>query len=173
MSTQAQPQHYARVIYDLALETWTRQLGDVQRAMRADAALRATLLDPGIEVNHKLQLLEGTTRGGLDPQVRRFLGTLLRAGDAEALGAVLAELRQLTTRETRQKTARVVSAVPLTPAEQDALRDKVSRRFGPDLEFQFEVDPAVLGGILLRVGDQVIDGTVAAKLAALRDQLAA
>ncbi|MGD2040487.1 MAG: F0F1 ATP synthase subunit delta [Anaerolineae bacterium] len=46
-------------------------------------------------------------------------------------------------------------------------------RFGTDLEFQYEVDKSLIGGIHLRVGDRVIDGSVAGKLAALRDELAA
>jgi F-type H+-transporting ATPase subunit delta len=173
VSTQAQPQHYARAIYDIALETWTRQLGDVQRAISGDARLRQDLQDRGAPVGQRLQRLEGTTRGRLDPDVRRFLGTVLEAGDIDQLDAILEELGRLARRGPARKTARVVSAVPLTSAEEAALRDKVTRRFGADLDFQFEVDPALIGGILLRVGDQVIDGTVAAKLAALRDRLAA
>lgn len=173
MSAQAQPQHYARAIYEIALETWARQLASVQNAMRGDAALQRAVLDPGTGVGQRLRLLEGAVRAALDPDVRKFLGTLLEAGDIDQLDAIVAELGQLARRGPAVRTARVVSAVPLTPAEQSALRDKVTRRFGPDLEFQFEVDPAVMGGILLRVGDQVIDGTVAAQLAALRDRLAA
>jgi F-type H+-transporting ATPase subunit delta len=173
VSAQAQPQHYARAIYEIALETWTRQLNDIQNAIRGDAGLHRALLDQGTGVNQRLELLERTTRGGLDPNVRKFLGTLLDAGDIDQLDAIIGELRQLGRRGAARKTARVVSAVPLTAAEQSALREKVTRRFGPDLEFTFDVDPGVIGGILLRVGDQVIDGTVAAKLAALRDRLAA
>jgi F-type H+-transporting ATPase subunit delta len=173
VSAQAQPQHYARAIYDIALETWIRQLGDIQRAIRADARLHQSLLDRETGVSQRMRLLEGTTHGGLDANVRRFLGTLLDAGDIDQLDAILTELGRLAQRGPGRKTVRVVSAVPLTTAEQSALRDKVVHRYGPDLDFQFEVDPAVIGGILLRVGDQVIDGTVAAKLAALRGRLAA
>ena len=53
------------------------------------------------------------------------------------------------------------------------MRAKLAERFGADLEFQFEVDASLIGGVYLRVGDQVIDGSVAGKLAALRDRLAA
>jgi F-type H+-transporting ATPase subunit delta len=173
VSAQAQPQHYARAIYGIALETWLHQLGDVQKAIQADSRLNQALLDRNAAVGQRLQLLEPAVRGGLDPNVRRFLGTLLEAGDIGQLEAILSELGRLAQRGPGRRTARVISAVPLTAAEQSALRDKVTRRFGPDLDFQFDVDPGVIGGILLRVGDQVIDGTVAAKLAALRDKLAA
>jgi F-type H+-transporting ATPase subunit delta len=173
VSRQAQPQHYAKAIYDLALEAWIRQLGAVQTAMHDDAGLRSVLTDSETAASHRLERLEKAVPGGLDPEVHKFVGTLLEDGQIEQLDAILTELGRLARVGPARKTARVTSAVPLTSAEQEAFRDKVTRRFGPDLEFQFEVDPALMGGIVLRVGDQVIDGSVAAKLAALRDQLAA
>ena len=173
MSRQAQPQHYAKAIYDLALETWLRQLAAVQTALHGDAGLRAALADTETAVTDRLLRLDKAVAGGLDPEVRKFAGTLLEAGQIDQLDAILAELNRLARVGPARKTARVTSAVPLTSAEQEAFRDKVTRRFGPDLEFQFEVDPALLGGIVLRVGDQVIDGSVAARLAAMRDQLTA
>ncbi|MBN1136975.1 MAG: ATP synthase F1 subunit delta [Anaerolineae bacterium] len=173
MSRQAQPEHYAKAVYDLALETWTRQLAAVQVVLQGDVGLRTALADAETGTSHRLERLEKAVSGSLDSEVRKFVGTLLEAGQIEQLDAILAELNRLVRVGPTRKTARVTSAVPLTNAEQEAFRQKVTRRFGPDLEFQFEVDPALLGGIVLRVGDQVIDGSIAAKLAALRDQLAA
>ena len=173
MSRQAQPQHYAKAIYDLALETWIRQLTAVQTAMRDDAGLRSALADAETAASHRLQQLEKAVPGGLDAEVHKFVGTLLEAGQIDQMDAILTELGRLARVGLARKAARVTSAVPLTSAEQEAFRQKVTRRFGDDLEFQFEVDPALMGGIVLRVGDQVIDGSVAAKLATLRDQLAA
>jgi F-type H+-transporting ATPase subunit delta len=173
VSGQAQPQDYARAIYDLALETWTRQLGDVQKALREDAALRAAAGDAGTGVSERLRLLDQVTSGGLSEGVRKFLGTLLEAGQLDQLDAILVELDRLVRRRPERRLARVTSAVPLNHAEQEALRARLVDRFGADLEFQFEVDASLIGGVRLRVGDQVIDGSVAGKLAALRDRLAA
>ena len=173
MSRQAQPQHYAQVIYDLALETWTRQLGAVQAAMHKDADLRAALANAETTVSDRLRRVEKAIPGGLDPEVHKFVGTLLDAGQIHQLDAILTELGRLARVGLAHKVACITSAVPLTGAEQDTFRQRLVKRFGPDLEFQFEVDPALMGGIVLRVGDQVIDGSVAAKLAAMRDHLAA
>jgi F-type H+-transporting ATPase subunit delta len=172
VSVQARPQDYARAIYDLALDVWTRQLDDVQRALNEDAALRATLEDAQIPVSERLKRMDRLTHGGLDEEVRKFLGTLLEARQLDQLDAILVELDRLAHRRPEMRLAQVSSAVPLTAAEQEELRTRLIHRYGADLEFQFEVDKSLLGGIRLRVGDQIIDGSVAGKLAALRDHLA-
>jgi ATP synthase F1 delta subunit len=66
---------------------------------------------------------------------------------------------------------RISSAVPLTKGEQAALRKKLQARFGRQLDLRFEVEPSLLGGIMVRVGDQVIDGSVKGKLDALAQTL--
>ena len=110
---------------------------------------------------------------GLQGQTRKFVGTLLEAGQLDQLDAILEEFERLVRRRPERRLARVTSAVPLTTEEQEALRAKLTERFGRDLEFEFQVDPSLIGGVHLRLGDRVIDGSVAGKLAALRDRLAA
>lgn len=69
-------------------------------------------------------------------------------------------------------TARVSSAVPLTKEDQAALREKLEARFSQDLNLRFEVEPSLLGGVVVRVGDKVMDGSVKGKLEALKQTLA-
>jgi F-type H+-transporting ATPase subunit delta len=68
-------------------------------------------------------------------------------------------------------TAKVSSAVPLTREEQGSLAQRLEARFGEPLELRFEVQPSVLGGVVVRVGDQVIDGSIKGKLDALAHTL--
>jgi F-type H+-transporting ATPase subunit delta len=173
VSAQARPQDYARAVYDLALEAWARQLRDVQKAVAGSPALRATATDASVPVADRLQLLSATTPGGLNEGVRKVLGTLLEAGQLDQLGPILAELEQLVRPRAERRLARVTSAVPLTSEERAALQARVASKYGAALEFQFDVDASLIGGVLLRVGDQVIDGSVAGKLAAMRDRLTA
>jgi F-type H+-transporting ATPase subunit delta len=173
VSIQARPQDYAAAIYDLAFDAWTRQLGAVQKALKTDAALRAALDDPQNSTQNKLALLDQNVPGSLGADVRRFLGTLLEAGQIDQLDAILDEFERMVRRRPELKRAQVTSAVPLTEDEKEALRVRLVERFGADLEFEFNVDASLIGGVYLRVGDQVIDGTVSGKLAAMRDRLAA
>jgi F-type H+-transporting ATPase subunit delta len=166
-------QDYAQAVYDLALEAWTRQLGEVQRILKEDPALRVALADTRTAVSERLNMLDGALADGLSQKVRKFLGTLLEAGQLDRLGDILVELERLVYRRPERRLARVTSAVPLTEAEQEALRARLIDRFGTELDFQFEVDASLIGGVRLRVGDQIIDGSVAGRLNALRDRLVA
>jgi F-type H+-transporting ATPase subunit delta len=173
VSAQARPQDYAAAIYDLAFEPWLRQLSNVQKALRRDTSLRVALDDAKTSASDKLRMLSQAVPEGLTAEVRRFLGTLLEAGQFGQLDAILEEFDRLVRRRAALKLARVTSAVPLTEVEKEAMRAKLTSRFGSDLEFQFDVDASLIGGVYLRVGDQVIDGSVAGKLAALRNRLTA
>jgi len=173
VSVQARPQDYAAAIYDLAFEPWARQLGTVQKAIKEDPALRTALRDPKISTSDKLQRLNQAQPGELSSDIRKFLGTLLEAGQLDQIDSILIEFERLVRRRPKREVARVTTAVPLTEPEKAAMQAKLIERFGPDLDFQFEVDEALLGGVYLRVGDKVIDGTVAGKLAAMRDRLTA
>ncbi|HAL60819.1 MAG TPA: ATP synthase F0 subunit B [Chloroflexi bacterium] len=67
--------------------------------------------------------------------------------------------------------ARVTSALPLTEEEKATLASNLAARLGTEPQLEFDVDPAILGGLVLKVGDRVIDGSVAGKLEALRERL--
>ncbi|MBS1253739.1 MAG: ATP synthase subunit delta [Anaerolineales bacterium] len=73
--------------------------------------------------------------------------------------------------ESKARAARITSAVQLTEEERSRLEQSLGRRFGDDLQFEYRVDDSILGGVIVRVGDRVIDGSVASKLAALRERL--
>ena len=68
-------------------------------------------------------------------------------------------------------TARVTSAVPLTKEEQASLKASLARRFGRDLALALTVNPVILGGLVIQMGDLSIDGSLAGKLDTLQNQL--
>lgn len=107
----------------------------------------------------------------LRPEVRRLVQLLAREGDLDRLPDIVQELDALISEGGETNVAQVTSAVELTPEERQALETKLRQRFGQDLLFDYEVDPSLLGGVRVRVGDMVIDGTVAARLGALRERI--
>jgi ATP synthase F1 delta subunit len=97
--------------------------------------------------------------------VREVAERLDIAGVKEALADIELAGRQ------GQAAAEVTSAVPLTASERAALGARLQARFGDDVNIAYYVDPGILGGLIVRVGDRYIDGSVAARLAQLRQTL--
>ena len=71
-----------------------------------------------------------------------------------------------------RSVARVVSAVPMTDEQQSALADKLSQVYGRRIEVRYAINPSIRGGLVVRVGDEVIDGSIAARLAQIRGAFA-
>jgi len=91
---------------------------------------------------------------------------------ADMLRRLVAEVGALTRGQPGERIV-VRTAVPLTPDERSQLEELLARRFGPGRRLAIEVDPQILGGIWLRVGNQIIDGSLRGRLEALRRQLTA
>ena len=95
--------------------------------------------------------LEATHDPHLQRDVLRHLDEMLRGAD--------------------QSSAHITSAVALTPDERRALEQKLRAKFGRDLSFAYRTDPALLGGIVAKVGDKIIDGSLASRLNAMQEAL--
>lgn len=173
MRAERLPRTYARAIYEMALEGWQKNLRAIYERLRAEENLRLSLSDPQLSFDQKRRLLDKIFPPEAGPEVRNFLYLLLKEGRIEMLDDILFEFRELAEKGAGRKVAEISSAVPLTEEEQGALRQRLTARFGPDLDFRFHVEPALLGGVVVRVGDQIMDGTVAGKLEALRQRLRA
>lgn len=115
----------------------------------------------------------GTDLGGIGQHLKSAAEGLVRevAGqlDLEGVKGALTEIEKVG-REGRTE-AEVVTAVELTDAERQALESKLLEMFGSDLTIRFRVEPAILGGMTVRVGDKYIDGSVASRLGQLRESL--
>ena len=110
---------------------------------------------------------------------RKLIGDTL-AGNESQQKALLEEffsgirkgkLEILDGENLRGETVEVTSALPLSNAEQETIRKELSSSTGNDVSIQFRVDPSILGGLVLRAGDRVIDGSISAKLQELETSL--
>jgi F-type H+-transporting ATPase subunit delta len=96
---------------------------------------------------------------------------LLRRGRIEALPRVAAEFRRLDDRRQGITHATVTSAAPLTADETRAITQRLELTTGDRIELDAKVDPDLLGGLVVRVGDRLIDASVRSRLERLRNQL--
>ncbi len=114
----------------------------------------------------------GDLPGG-DPQAP---GSGAETGQSASVGpvslrAIKRRLAQLERRSREGRTAEVITAVPLTPSQRAAFETRLRERHGPDLALTFRVDRAILGGVIVRIGDRMLDDSLATRLAGLRQAL--
>ena len=164
-------QKYAQAAYQHTTEDWLGVLSAVQERLAADPALSTELNNTELSFVERQARLDPLLPSGARSDVKNFLYLLLREGHLGILSEVIVDLTRLATRGPEAQVARIISAVPLTPEEEQAVRQRIHGRFGSDVDLDFRVDPSVLGGVVVQVGDKIIDGSLAAKLNALHERL--
>jgi F-type H+-transporting ATPase subunit delta len=162
---------YATAVFSLALEPWITTLNTVQDRLAHNAELVAGLQDQKRSFADRQSELDGIIPAKTDRSIRNFLYTLLKEGQLDLLAGTLAEIGRMAQGGPQVQVAYVTTAVTLSEKEQDQFRKKLRAQYGEALEFEFKVDPVIIGGAVVQVGDQVIDGSVATRLNAMRNAL--
>jgi F-type H+-transporting ATPase subunit delta len=154
------------------LDRVSDELFRFERALASSPELRATLTDRGLANDRKKALLDGLLEGKAADSTRRLVETLVLAPRGRTLEDGLEEFAQLAADVRSRSLATVTTAVALDDAQQQRLAASLSAQLGREVQLQLEVDPTVLGGVLVRVGDEVIDGSTRSRLAEARRALA-
>jgi F-type H+-transporting ATPase subunit delta len=142
------------------------------RIVAGDQELGRILGDRAGSTEGKTALLDRLLSGKVSPVTEMLLRNVLtsrRTGSAEA---AVERLSEAASRRRGQSVARVTTAVELSPAQEQRLADVLGRIYGRTIGLQVTVDPEVLGGLIVQVGDEVIDGSVAQRLESARRRLA-
>jgi F-type H+-transporting ATPase subunit delta len=171
-SKQAQAQRYAQAVYQAMLEQWQSALYQVEALLSKDQALSATLADGSKEFSERAKALEAALPKGVPNEIKNLLKLLLQDGSLNLLPDISIALTRVASGQQAPIKAEIASAVELSEQEKEALRQSLTKQFGAELTFSFSVDPSLLGGLRIRVGDRLIDTSVASRLTALRESLA-
>jgi len=166
------PEAYTRGILAAVLEPWVDGLSAVSAAYLAKKDLQEKLDSPTEEISTKLALLDGVLPDDAPAALRNFLGVLLSNNDFHLIDDIVQSLDRVMREEAGgPQQAMIISAVPLSEEEARKVEERLIERFGPNLEFSFRVDPEILGGLIIQVGDKLIDDSVRGRLSALRQKL--
>ena len=153
---------------DGSLDEVEDELFRFSRIVARDSTLRAALTDRGLPNDRKGALLSGLLSDRARPETLRLVNALVSAPRGRTLEDGLAEYARLAAEIRERSVARVTTAIRLTDAQEERLAAALARTLGRQVQLQVDVDPAVLGGVLVRVGDEVIDGTTRHHLRAAR-----
>ncbi len=173
MTTSNKAQTYAGVVFEAALEDWLKSLGDVRAAIDRSPGLQTKLASSSVPFEEKQDVLATLLPQKMAAPVRNFVMGMLANGDIGLLDEVVDELTHMAAAAggPRPTRAEITSAVELTEKERQEIQSRLSDEFGSNLEFRFLVDPKILGGLVVRVGDKLIDTSIATRLAGLRQSL--
>ena len=168
------PRRYAEAAFQIAsrddtIETWRRELEVAAGAVTGQ--LMSVLANPALPLDQRLAAAQGVF-ASLSQPVRNTIFLLVRRGRIEQLPRVVAEFVRLDDRRQGITHATATSASPLTDLEVKALTARLEGMTGGRVALQTEVDESLLGGLIVRVGDRLIDGSVRGRLERLRNQLA-
>lgn len=142
------------------------------RAIDANADLQMALTDPAASPEAKAKIVSTLLEGKANQTTIELVSEVAGSLRGRRIQAAIAHLSTLAAARRGQILAEVTSAVALTDEQKDRLARALTKLHGRPVELNVEVDPSVLGGIEVRVGDEVIDGTAATKLEQARRRLA-
>ncbi len=165
---------YAQALFDLAQaegkeESWLASVSDITGQL-ADPSAGLFFGEPRIPQERKAAVV-AELAAGADETVAKFVGLLVQKQVVGALPAIVREYGRLLNESRGRAQASVTSAAPLSPEQQSRLRAALGLMLGKEVVLDAQEDPGVIGGIVVRVGDQVMDGSVRARLEGLRQSL--
>ncbi|SFE68962.1 F0F1 ATP synthase subunit delta [Blastococcus tunisiensis] len=154
------------------LDTVEDELFRFGRIVSGDRELGRILSDRKAPAEGKSALLDRLLSGRVSPVTEQLLRNVLTGPHVGTAENAVERLSEVASRRRGQSVARVTTAVPLTDAQEQRLADVLRRIYGRTVNLQVTVDPGVLGGLIVQVGDEVIDGSIAHRLEAAERRLA-
>lgn len=164
---------YATALFELAqdakaIDTVESSLAKVRAALDESPDFATLTTSPLIGRDDAAKaVLAAADAMKLDATTRNFLGVLAQNRRLDALPAIIRAFRSLAARHRGEVTAEVVSAHPLEAGQVDQLKEQLRHRVGRDVSVDLSVDPSLLGGLVVKIGSQMIDSSIKTRLNAL------
>lgn len=169
---------YAAGLFEIArvegeLERVEGELHQVARLLESSEALRTVLADPAIPVERRAGIVHELLGGRSADTTVALIDFVVASGRGADLAAIADALLRVAAASRSRELAEVRTATPLDEDQVARLEAALTRATGKQVELKVIVDPEVVGGLVARVGDTVIDGTVRRRLDSLRSALGA
>ena|SRR5581483_10562220 len=164
---------YANALVEIAraegsLETVERELFSVARAYEGSDELRSTLTDARVPIERRQAIVEQLLGDRAHPTTTALVSFIVGSGRARDLPEIADRLAAQAAAARDEEVAEVRTAMPLDDQQRAQLAEALGKKTGKKLSVKVVVDPSILGGIVARVGDTVIDGSIRHRLNQLR-----
>jgi F-type H+-transporting ATPase subunit delta len=161
---------YARALFDLAVEnkaldSVSNSVGALKRALAESTDLRTVTTNPMIGRKDATNAMGAVAKAmKLDALTSNFLAVLAGNSRLSALPAIITAFSALAANHRGEVTAQVTTAHPLDAAQTKALAAKLKAKMGKDVAIEATTNPDILGGLIVKIGSQMIDNSIATKL---------
>lgn len=167
---------YAQALFVVAeaegvLDAVEDELFRFARALERETRLRDALTDPALPPERKKAVLTDVLGERVNSHTVNLLGFIVEQGRAKEVPAIADELAAVAAERREAAVAEVRTAVPLDQEYRERLTEALQKATGRRIELKVVVDPSVIGGVVARVGDQVIDGSIRRRLELARERM--
>jgi F-type H+-transporting ATPase subunit delta len=168
--------NYAEALVALAQqEDAVERFGELLDALggvtETDPTVHAVLMSPRVPKAAKQRMMEQALEGLATPAFVRFLGAVIQRGRQGLFAAMAAAYQDLADRHFNRAHASVVTAHPVDERLAQVVTERLTAAVGKTVVPHFRTDPALLGGITVRIGDQAFDGSVRRRIQVLRGRM--
>lgn len=177
MSLRTSATRYAKALFDVAIQESDptrieRDLTTVVDAVTQHDELRRVLTSPRTPLTARVNIVNAlTSKAEVEPPVAKLLALLADRGRLELLPQLLDVYRERLLAHGNVVRASVTSAAPLSPEKLRALEASLGGLTGKKVQLEAQVDPAIIGGVVTRIGSTVYDGSIRTQLAKMKQQL--
>jgi len=173
-SAYAQAMRYGQAVFETAAQhqnfnTWRDNMETLVRMVQ-DRDVLFFLENPRVPIANKREILEPKLKG-VNPMAVNLLYLLVERGGLSMMPDIFADYQRRLDDLYGIAHAKVTAAIPLSDTETAEVRQKLGTMFGKHVDITTKVDPSILGGIVARVGDKVIDGSVSRRLENLKREI--
>jgi F-type H+-transporting ATPase subunit delta len=148
------------------------ELFRLERILDNESSLTTLLDEATVDASKRADLIEQVLRDKANPVTLALVRHAVATRRKRSILLALDDLIEAAGARRERSVARVISAVDLTDAQLTALGDRLTEMYGRRIEVRYAVDPAIRGGLVVRVGDEVIDGSLASRLNDIRSAFA-
>lgn len=167
---------YANALFDVAFEDKTyekveKQLTFILDCLKSQPQLYQLLKSPLIPVQDKKEIIANIFKEKIGKEVYNFLRIIIDKRRESYIEDIVNEYKALVDAVKNRVSAVAITAVPINKQDLNKLQASLSESTGKNVQLQNQINPKVIGGVFIKMGDKVIDGTIKSRLAEMNEQM--
>lgn len=167
---------YANALYDVAFEGQIydkveSELTFIVDCLKSEPQLYQLLKSPLIAIEEKKEIISTIFKDKISDEVYNFIRIIIDKRRESHIEDIVREYKALVDALKNKVSAVAITAVPMGEQDLNKLQASLSKSTGKNVQLQNEINPNIIGGVFIQMGDKVIDGTIKSRLAQLNEQM--